>query len=192
MTRSNRWPTAAALLLLTVTPALACPHLLRGRSVPAAPDPIPVLVADPLAPPPDHVLLLTLRAEGVQVYECRQKKDRPDEYEWALKAPDATLYDDRGDKIGTHYAGPTWEASDGSKVVAVKEASADAPGGRAVPWLLLRVKAHEGKGVFDRVTYIQRVDTWAGQPPTIAATKEQAGKEVRVKYEATYRFWGKE
>ena len=134
--------------------------------------------------------MFSLRAEGVQIYECKPTKDNPMQYEWALKAPDAVLYDDRGNKAGMHYAGPTWEATDGSKVVAAKKESAAAPDGRAVPWLLLQAKSHEGTGVFSKVTYIQRVDTWAGMAPAEPATKDKAGKEVRVKYEATYRFYG--
>ncbi len=57
-------------------------------------------------------------------------------------------------------------------------------------WLLLKATSHEGAGIFSKVTYIQRVDTWAGRPPATGATKENAGKELRVKYEATYRFFG--
>jgi hypothetical protein len=35
-----------------------------------------------------------------------------------LKAPDADLFDEGGRRIGRHFAGPTWEASDdGSKVI---------------------------------------------------------------------------
>jgi hypothetical protein len=192
MTRSIPWAPSVLLVLLLVAPALACPRLFRGRTAIAEtlPVPPPPPPTDPLAPPKDQVLLFSYRAEGEQIYECQAKKDKPDKYEWTLKAPDATLYDDRGEKAGTHGAGPTWEANDGSKVVAVKMASADAPGGRAVPWLLLGAKSNEGKGVFSKVTYIQRVDTWAGLPPATAATKETAGKQVRVKYGATYRFYG--
>jgi len=77
-----------------------------------------------------------------------------------------------------------------NRSVAWQLSVVDAPGGRAVPWLLLQAKSHEGAGVFSKVTYIQRVDTWAGLPPVKGATKDNAGKEVRVKYEATYRFFG--
>jgi hypothetical protein len=39
--------------------------------------------------------------QGVQVYECRDQK-------WVFVAPEADLYDERGNLIGRHYAGPTW------------------------------------------------------------------------------------
>src|SRR5688572_27364675 len=37
---------------------------------------------------------------------------------WIFVAPEANLYADPGyhGKIGTHYAGPTWESNSGSKV----------------------------------------------------------------------------
>ena len=143
-----------------------------------------------LEPPKGNVVLFELRAEGFQVYECKPKANDPAGFEWVLKPPDAILYDERGEKAGTHGAGPSWRANDGSKVVAAPPiAKAPAPGGKAVPWLLLQAKSHEGKGMFSKVTYIQRVDTWAGLPAA-AATKDNAGKELRVKYEATYRFLG--
>jgi hypothetical protein len=196
------------VLCLAVSSLSARPHLLRGsRSsyetvqglplAPSGPDQPVVAKAAPskippdLEPPQDQVLLFSLRAEGVQIYESKPTKNDPMKYEWVLKAPDAILYDDHGEKAGTHFAGPTWQATDGSKVVAAKKASCDAPDGRAVPWLLLQAKSHEAKGDFSKVTFIQRVDTWAGMPPSDAATNERADKEVRVKYEATYRFYGK-
>jgi hypothetical protein len=175
--------TIAVIMALAASSAVACtPPLFQDTAKPGLPE--------PLKPPAGHGFLFELRAEGVQIYECKAKKTDPAAFEWDLKAPEADLFDDRGDKAGSHGAGPSWTANDGSKVVAVKTASAPAPGGRAVPWLLLRVETHEGKGRFDKVTYIQRVDTWAGLPPTAGATKENAGKLVRVKYEATYRFYG--
>jgi hypothetical protein len=200
MNRSIPWmPVVGVLLSLAVAPVLACPHLFQSPFLVPKPfeaPPLPQEVRAPtetpesIEPPKDSVLLFTFRAEGVQIYECQPRKDKADAFEWVLKAPHATLFDEHGQKAGTHTAGPTWEANDGSKVVAAKKASSNAPGGRAVPWLLLQAQSHEGSGVFSKVTYIQRVDTWAGLHPTAGATKENAGKQVRVKYEATYRFYG--
>lgn len=173
MTRSILLLTAVVVLLV-----LAVPGTPRAQPVPA-----------PLEPPVGNALLLEFRAEGVQIYECKPKKGDPAAFEWVLTAPDAILYDDRGEKAGTHGVGPSWTAKDGSKVVAAKKAESPAPGGRAVAWLLLKATSHEGAGVFSKVTYIQRVDTWAGRPTATGATKENAGKELRVRYEATYRFF---
>jgi hypothetical protein len=173
MNRSIAWQLSVVIVLM---------HASRPQAQP----PIPAS----LAPPAGNAFLFELRAEGVQIYECKSKKDDPATFEWVLTAPDAILYDERGDKAGTHGTGPSWKAKDGSRVVAAKTAGVAAPGGRAVLWLLLQAKSHDGAGVFSKVTFIQRVDTWAGLPPLKGATKENAGKEVRVKYEATYRFFG--
>jgi hypothetical protein len=141
----------------------------------------------PALRPADGVVpLFRVRAEGVQVYECKVKGD---EAEWVLKGPDAELFDERGNKVGRHYGGPTWEDRDGSKITAEKQGAVDAPGGAAIAWLLLKVKTHEGKGRMSGVTYVQRIDTWAGLPPD-RPTRADVGKEVRVKYEATYVFFG--
>ena len=190
MSHSFPWKLATVALCSVAVPlALDCPRL-PGGEVPRPGLEARSAAPGPLEPPKDQVLLFSLRAEGVQIYEWRAKKDNASDFEWALKAPEATLYDDLGEKVGTHTAGPTWKAKDGSKVSAVKRTGAKAPGGRAVPWLLLRVKSHEGTGVFSKVTYIQRVDTWAGMPPAQGETRENAGNQVRVKYQATYRFFG--
>lgn len=146
--------------------------------------------ADP--PTPDgQVVLFKLHAEGVQIYEC--KVINPDaralRFQWILKGPDAVLTDDKGDKVGKHYAGPAWEASDGSKVIADKTPVEKTPKPSAVPWLLLKAASHEGDGKFSKVTYIRRVDTEGGAAPDASDAAYQ-GTELRVPYKATYIFYG--
>ena len=103
------------------------------------------------------------------------------------QAPDADLFDERGRRIGRHFAGPTWEAlEDGSQVVGTQIEKTSAPKGGDIPWLLLKRKAGAGKGRFSRVTYIQRVDTEGGIAPARTCHKARQGQEVRVKYKATY------
>ena len=75
------------------------------------------LVPENLRPPATEVLSLETQATGVQIYECNASKDVPTRFEWVFKAPEADLFDEAGNKIGKHYAGPTWESNDGSKVV---------------------------------------------------------------------------
>jgi hypothetical protein len=73
-----------------------------------------VNVPEKLKPPANESLAMIVAAKGVQIYECRAKKDQVAIYEWAFVAPEAGLFDARGNRIGRHYAGPHWEATDGS------------------------------------------------------------------------------
>ena len=67
-----------------------------------------VNVPDKLKPPASESLAMIVPAKGVQIYECRAKKDQAGAYEWAFVAPEADLFDTSGRKIGRHYAGPHW------------------------------------------------------------------------------------
>src|SRR5262249_60730287 len=57
-------------------------------------------------------------------------------------------FDPQNRPVGKHYAGPTWEGLDGGKVVGEVKTSMPAPVDKAVPWLLLDAKSHEGSGAF--------------------------------------------
>jgi hypothetical protein len=137
-------------------------------------------VPDSLKPGANETLALIVPAKGVQIYECRDRK-------WTFVAPEAELFDRSGKKIGTHYAGPHWEAADGSKIAGVIKARADAPAAGAIPWLLLGTKSIGAEGAFSRVTSIQRVATVGGVAPADACS--QAGAQARVAYTADYYFF---
>jgi len=131
--------------------------------------------------------VLRARASGVQIYICQQGADgKPG---WSLKAPEATLFDEQGTVIGTHYAGPTWKHHDGSEITAKVVARVNAPDSSAIPWLLLRVTGRSGSGVFTRITAIQRVQTVGGQPPDGGCGASALGTETRSEYEAEYAFY---
>jgi hypothetical protein len=146
-------------------------------------------VPESLRTPANEVLSLETAATGVQIYECNARKDEPTRYEWIFKAPEADLFDRAGNKIGKHYAGPTWESNDGSKVVGVVKARDDSPDSGAIPWLLLSAKSIAGNGLFSQTKSIQRVHTVGGKAPTEACSETQAGKVKHVGYEATYYFY---
>jgi hypothetical protein len=139
--------------------------------------------------PAGNKLILEAQAQGVQIYVCRPKKEDAAQYEWAFKAPDARLADASGRDIGHHYAGPTWESTDGSKVIGKVDQKVDAPGADDIPWLLLSAKSNEGGGRFGKVTFIQRVSTHGGKAPSGGCDSAHSGQEVRVEYTATYRFY---
>ena len=129
---------------------------------------------------------LAVPAKGVQIYVCN--KNDAGAYVWTFKGPEAELADAAGKTIGKHYGGPTWEGSDGGKVVGAAKASAPAPGGNAVPWLLLDIKSRDGFGQFTQAAAILRVNTVGGTAPTTGCDEAHAGSEQRVPYTATYYF----
>lgn len=146
-------------------------------------------VPEALKVPSGQVRTLSAKGDGVQIYECAPAKDDPTHFAWTLKSPEATLRDESGKSIGKHYAGPTWEALDGSKVVGELVTKVDAPDGLSIPWLLLRAKAGTGSGIFSDIVSIQRIRTSGGKAPAAGCDAVQAGKEARVPYSAVYRYY---
>ena len=146
-------------------------------------------VPDRLKPGPNEVFLMVIPAKGVQIYECRVKRDQPGQYEWAFVAPEAALFDTRGNPIGRHYAGPHWESVDGSKVVGTVKERADAPLANAIPWLLLNAKSTGSKGAFSKVSSIQRVNTVGGAAPAANCPQASAGTSARIDYTADYTLF---
>jgi len=150
---------------------------------------MPMAMPDNLKVPQQNVMLFEAYAVGTQIYVCKARTDDPSMFEWSFKAPEAELRNDDGETVGRHYAGPTWEGNDGSKVIgeAVERADATTPG--AIPWLLLRAKAHDGAGAFSTVSYVQRLDTVGGAAPTDGCDQMSVGAERAVDYTATYAFY---
>jgi len=94
--------------------------------------------------PADEAPLMTLAAQGVQIYECRAEQGKA--AAWAFVAPDAELFDAGGRRIGHHGAGPHWEHEDGSRIVGAVRARVDASRPADTPWLLLATRAQEPQG----------------------------------------------
>lgn len=138
--------------------------------------------------PANTVVALRAHGAGVQIYQCRADKDAAARVEWQLKEPEADLFD-RGNKIGKHYAGPTWEATDGSKVTGEVVARANSPDPNAVAWLLLSAKSTSGNGVFGHVRFIQRLRTVGGNAPSVGCSQATVDSELRVSYSAEYWFY---
>ena len=99
---------------------------------------------------------------------------------WILKGPDAQLFDLQNRPVGKHYAGPTWEGLDGGKLVGEVKTSMPAPVDKAVPWLLLNAKSHEGSGGFTQARAIVRMGTTGGTAPGDGCDKARAGRELRI------------
>jgi hypothetical protein len=166
---------------VTISTLFACASMDKGATAPGVPDSLRV---------PDRVVLSReVPATGVQIYDCAASKTDPARFEWVFRAPEAELFDTRGRTIGKHYAGPTWEALDGSKVVGEVKGRDDGPDSNAIPWLLLAAKSASGSGDFGRVQSIQRINTVGGKAPQGGCSQAEAGREARVPYKATYYFY---
>jgi FtsP/CotA-like multicopper oxidase with cupredoxin domain len=166
--------TVAAVLGLSGCAA----HRVRPPAVPAA-----------LRPPNDQIAFLEVHATGVQIYECASKPDASGAFAWIFQAPEAALIGRRGHTIGRHYAGPTWELRDGSRVAGEVVARDPGPDPTAIPWLLLKAKSASTSGRLSLTQSILRIHTVGGVAPSAPCTEALAHTLVRVPYTAKYYFY---
>jgi uncharacterized protein DUF3455 len=139
-----------------------------------------------LQPPANEHFLLQVHAKGDQIYTCKADGAQ---FNWMLKAPEAQLTDKSGKPFGRHFAGPSWEANDGSRITGKAVANAPSPDADSIPWLLVTVGSHSGDGVLARVTFIQRVNTQGGKAPASGCDAAHVGQESRAPYSADYIFF---
>ena len=165
----------------------------------------PPSTPDTLVVPAGSKAFLIGHAVGTQNYICLPEGTGA---KWVLFGPQATVFDDRGTQIMTHFLSPnpaessalraTWMDSDRtSSVWAMKVAESDdaryvEPG--AIKWFLLQVKgAEEGSQRDDRLmktTVIHRVNTAGGIAPASECTLTgDVGKTKFVPYTADYVFY---
>ena len=140
--------------------------------------------------PNGNAMLFELIGQGVQIYDCQPRPDDVSALQWTFRFPEAMLLNTRGEVVGRHFAGPTWEGNDGSQVVGEARANAPSPDPNAIPWLLIQARSNQGAGLFSSVTYIQRLHTSGGRAPAEGCDPAHAGQELRVPYTATYVFYG--
>ena len=149
---------------------------------------------EPEAPPtiavPDgHKHFLVSDASGVQIYACNPNGAG---YRWDFVGPRATLYDERGKVLMTHFGGPTWQAKDGSRVVGSLDDKVTVDP-TAIPWLRLKAASTAAGADGDRLadtTYIQRLETTGGLAPAAELCNAvTVGDRAEVPYTAVYVFW---
>ncbi len=163
--------------VLLVTLAACAGTAASDLSLPAELSPAPAASSQRLA------------ARGVQIYECRAAADPNSPALWTLVAPEAELFDSQGQRVGHHFAGPHWEADDGSRIVGRVKARAEAPQRGAIAWLLLSASSVGARGRFSGVTQVQRIRTVGGAAPATPCTPGASGGPVRVPYSADYVFF---
>jgi len=206
MKRTNTLPTSlmAALLGLGLTAA--------GQAV-SAQQVTPPNVPNQLEIPGNTAFLVG-HATGTQNYVCLPAPPPATGFAYVLFTPEATLFDDHGKQIITHYFSPnlnpdqgevkgtiraTWQTSDTSIVWAKATASATHatdPGfvaDGAVAWLTLaRVGTQNGprgEDTFADVSFIQRLNTHGGLAPADCTALANVGKTAFRPYTADYFFF---
>ena len=169
--------SALLLALITLASSVSADDEDQQRREPELPSP----VCDELALSDEYQLSAHVYALGVQIYRWSGTA-------WTFIGPEATLYADPGyrGKVGIHYSGPTWEANDGSIVMAARIAGCT-PNRGAIPWLLLGATSTSDHGYFANVARIQRINTIGGTAPAEAGAF--IGDEARVPYTTEYLFY---
>jgi len=163
-----------AAVLLSTAPATILANENRSPDVP-----------DAIQVPSGNTVHFHAYAVGVQTYVWSGTN-------WVFTGPNAVLFDAEGNIVGIHYAyaGPTrpgWESNSGSLVVGAAVSNSPAPNPKSVAWLLVRAVATQGPGIFQRTSYIQRVNTLGGTAPSQPG--RSIGEEARVPYSAEYFFY---
>ena len=169
----RRVAPVAFLCLALVAPALSAPGNDKPR-----PD---LGDCEKLTVAPGNKVAFQVVGVGDQIY-------RWDGASWIFVAPDAVLYAGDGlhAVVGTHFAGPTWESRSGSTVVGTVLDSCT-PDPDSIPWLLLGAESTTGPGIFEDVSFIQRLNTEGGLAPTDPG--DVVGQEAHVPYSADYVFY---
>ncbi len=206
MKRTNTLPTSlmAALLGLGLTAAGQAAHAKQ-----ITPPDVPAQLNDNVLP--GNTAFLVGHATGTQNYVCLPAGAG---FAYVLFTPEATLVDDHGKQIITHFFSPnlnpdsgenlgtiraTWQTSDTSivwaKVVASATHATD-PGfvaDGAVAWLTLaRVGAQDGprgEDTLSDVTFVQRLNTSGGLAPGDCTSIADVGKVAFRPYTADYFFY---
>ncbi|KJC60195.1 hypothetical protein UP10_14035 [Bradyrhizobium sp. LTSPM299] len=136
----------------------------------------------------DRTVITTLHAEGAQVYECKPDTGKSQSgvraLIWQFREPIATLMLD-GKSIGQHYAGPSWDLTDGSAVKGKVIASAPGATSNDIPSLELEVVYQHGNGILSAATVVQRTNTKGG---IAHGACERAGDYRSAPYSADYVF----
>jgi hypothetical protein len=187
------WKTTAFIVTLAIAPNAAA-QVVTPPTVPAN-----------LEVPAGNIPFLIAHAVGTQNYVCLPTSSG---YTWTFFGPQATLFDDIGQQVTTHFLSPnpaengtpraTWQHSgDTSTVWAAAIANSTDPAfvvPGAIPWLLLRVVGSEdgpaAGATLTATTYIQRVNTAGGiAPVTGCKSAKDTGRKALVPYTTDYAFY---
>lgn len=135
-----------------------------------------------LKPADGERVAFTWHAVGSQIYECRAAAKGG--WAWVFVAPEADLYNQKNEKVGTQTA------LDGSNTVGTVKARADGARAADIPLLLLSAKSGGAAGKMASVTSVQRLNTEGGNAPAKGCESQaDAGKRIKEGYTADYVFF---
>lgn len=211
---SNKKKTPRRMLTAVCGAALGLMVTIGVRA--AGADFTPPRVPDLLDVEDGNVVFLVGHGSGTQNYVCAPSATSSTGVAFSLFTPQATLFDDAGGQLTTHFFSPnsdprvgppeagtiraTWQDSrDTSSVwAAVLQQSLDRHFVRtdAVAWLLLKTAGvaagPTGGNRLTKTTFIQRVNTAGGLAPgTGCGTPDDLGRKAFVPYSADYIFYKK-
>jgi hypothetical protein len=127
-------------------------------------------------------------------------------FAWLLFTPEATLFNDHGKQLTTHFFSPnpaedgtiraTWQDSRDSSIVWGGRAIS-APVADAIPWLLLPMAGTQegptGGDTLTKTSFIQRVNTAGGVAPSDGCSQlADVGAKAFMPYTADYFFYTKD
>lgn len=174
--------------------------------------PVPINIQVPAG----NKLFLVGHAVGTQNYICVPSSTG---IRFVLFTPEATLFDEEGEQLITHYFGPNpdepntdprvisdhtiraaWQDSRDSSTVWGQVKPGNSYGGSdyvepgAIPWLLVTIVGKQngptGGDRLSATTFIQRLNTHGGSAPsTGCSTSEDIGKTAFVPYTTDYYFY---
>ena len=208
----GRFSVASIVLAGVAAMAFAVPSPQPAYADTITPPPVPTNIQVPAG----NKLFLVGHAVGTQNYICVPSATG---IRYVLFTPEATLFDEEGEQLITHYFGPNpdepntdprvisdhtiraaWQDSKDSSTVwgraRPEHTSADPayvePG--AIPWLLVTIVGRQdgltGGDRLSATTYIQRLNTSGGAAPsTGCSTSEDIGKTAFVPYTTDYYFY---
>jgi hypothetical protein len=141
-------------------------------------------VPEDIAVPTGHKVHFHGFAVGFQVYTW-------DGLKWGPAVPDATLFDDDGNVVASHFAGPTWRSNSGSEVVGELPPLGVEVDPDSILWLRLTADEDRtrGPGIFANTSFIHRVNTAGGKAPSVNGTV--IGQVAKIPYTADYFFYRK-
>lgn len=170
---------------------VACGHLDQPTQVPPSQEAVVNCPRVPpgLVPPVPVGILFGRAAHGVEIYSCEGTPQGP---QWGYVGPRVELYDLRTGRLReTHQSYPSFASPDDGSMLqtSVYQEVQVTPG--IVSWALLVTVASSpgptGYGDLGFVSWVQRLDTSGGLPPTSACV---TGQVTEVPFDALYVFYG--